>query len=153
MNNKNNNMIYMTLALHPPIDHRSMEDHYTEYFWLMDPPFNWAWSSGRPLHCTIFMKGWPCPSFLQLTIDPWKTIILNTSGWYTPCQSSMDLWKIITPNNFHDKLTPPPPIDHRSMEDHYTTLVSHIAYCTDTLGRLMGCNGVAWIYGWLAREV
>ena len=37
MNNKNNKMIYMTPALPPPIDHRSMEDHYTEYFWLMDP--------------------------------------------------------------------------------------------------------------------
>ena len=33
-----------------------------------------------------------------------------------PCQLSMDLWKTITPNHFHDRLTPPPPpIDHRSM--------------------------------------
>ena len=29
------------------------------------------------------------------------------------------------------------------MEDHYTTSVSHIAKCTDILGRLMVCNGVA----------
>ena len=27
---------------------------------------------------------------------------------------------------------PPPPIDHRSMEDHYTDYVSHIEDCTDT---------------------
>ena len=46
----------------------------------------------------------------------------------TPHQLSMDLWKTITPNNFHDRLTlPPPPINHRSTEDHYTTYVSHIA--------------------------
>ena len=45
-----------------------------------------------------------------------------TLGQWTPCQSSMDLWKTTTPNKFHDRLTlPPPPIDHRSMEDHHTT--------------------------------
>ena len=41
----------------------------------------------------------------------------------------------------------PPPIEHRSMEENYTTKISHIAKCTDTLGRLMVCNGVAWMYG------
>ena len=30
----------------------------------------------------------------------------------------------------------PPPIDHRSMEYHYTQYVSHIAECTYTNGRL-----------------
>ena len=29
----------------------------------------------------------------------------------------------------------PPPIDHRSMEYHYTKEVSHIAECTYTQGR------------------
>ena len=53
----------------------------------------------------------------------------------------------------YDRLTPPPPAyDHRSMEDHYTTSVSHLAYCTDTLGRLMGCNCVPWTYGRLTSS-
>ena len=45
----------------------------------------------------------------------------------------------------------PPPIDHRCMEYCYMTEVSHIAECMGILlyVRLMGCNGVACIYGQL----
>ena len=39
-----------------------------------------------------------------------------------PLQLTIDPWKITTENHFQDRLTPlPPPIDYRSMEDHYTT--------------------------------
>ena len=39
---------------------------------------------------------------------------------------------------------PPPPIKHRSVQNHYTTQVSYIAQCTYTHGRLPPCNE-AWI--------
>ena len=40
---------------------------------------------------------------------------------YPPGHSSMDIWKTITLPNFHDRLTPPPPlIDHRYIADCYT---------------------------------
>ena len=96
-----------TLALPPPIIYRSMEDHYTAYFWLLDP--------------------------LQLSMDLWKTVTSNNfhdrltlalpppidhrsmEDHYTayfwlmdPLQLSMDLWKTITPYNFHDRLTSAP---------------------------------------------
>ena len=102
--------------------------------------------NGRWTTRTTTWYTWPWPSLLQLTIDPWKTIILNTSGWWTPLsithgsledhytkqfswqtdtpllQLTIDPCKTTTPNKFHDRLTPPPPpIDHRCMEDHYTT--------------------------------
>ena len=36
-------------------------------------------------------------------------------------------------HRYHCRQTPsPPPIDHRSMEDHYTDNISHIEECTDT---------------------
>ena len=36
-------------------------------------------------------------------------------------------------HRYQCRQTPPhPPIDHRSMEDHYTKQVSHIEECTDT---------------------
>ena len=86
----------MTLALSPPIDHRSMEDHYTEYFWQMDPSSNSAWISGRPLHQIIFMTGWhlPPPPIDNRTME----------DHYTEYFWLMD----------------PPPIQHGSLEDHYT---------------------------------
>ena len=31
-----------------------------------------------------------------------------------------------------DRSQPPPPIDHRSMQDHYTDYILHIDVCTDT---------------------
>ena len=57
-----------------------------------------------------------------------------THGRLTPpslLQSSIDLWKTITPNKFHiyiaqctytyGRLTPPPPpIEHRCLDNHYT---------------------------------
>ena len=62
----------------------------------------------------------------QSSMDLWKTITLNNFhdrlSLAPLLQSTIDPWKTITPNNFHDRLTlPPPPIDHRSLEDHYTT--------------------------------
>ena len=86
----------------------------------------------------------------HLSIDALNTTTPNLADLLAelPLQSTIDPWKTITLNQFPDRLTPPPtPIDHRSMDDHYTTSVSHIASCTDTLGRLMGHNGVPWIYG------
>ena len=59
--------------------------------------------------------------------------IYTDGRWPPPSQLSMDQWKTTTLNKFHGRLTPPlPPIEHRSMEDHYTTEVSHRALCTDT---------------------
>ena len=62
-------------------------------------------------------------------------------------QSSIDLWKT-TWQKFHiyiaqciythGRSTPtPPPIEHRSLENHYITEVSYIVQCTYTHGRLM----------------
>ena len=42
---------------------------------VSDIPPNWAWISGRPLHCLIFMTDWP-HSLLQLTTDAWQTATL-----------------------------------------------------------------------------
>ena len=48
-------------------------------------------------------------------------------------QLTIDLWKTSTPHQFHGRLTPPPPpINHRSMQDHNTDYISHIDICTDT---------------------
>ena len=93
-----------------------------------------------------------------------------------PPQLSIDIWKTITLHNFHDRLIPPPPpIDHRSMADHYTISVSwqtdppssnqpemhgrplhNISFTYSImhryLGRHMECNSVARIYGWLVGE-
>ena len=89
------------------------------------------------------------PPVLQLTIDLWETItpdkfhIYSTMHIYpwqihptSLLQLSIDLRKTITPNMFHiwhnayiliGRLTPPPPaIVHRSLENHYTKLVSYI---------------------------
>ena len=46
-------------------------------------------------------------------------------------------------------------IDHSCIQDNYTKYVSHLRKCTSILlaDGLMGCNGVAWIYGHLAGEV
>ena len=67
----------------PPINHRSMEDHYT--------------SAERP------------HPLLQLTIDLWQTATLNKfhreKNAQIPVQTDPTL----------------PPINHRSMEDHYTS--------------------------------
>ena len=62
-------------------------------------------------------------------------------------QLSIDLWKTITPNKFHIYIAqctyihgrlnpPPPPIENRSLENHYTKYVSYIAQCIYTHGRL-----------------
>ena len=86
----------------------------------------------------------PC----QLTIDPCYTIM-------PPCQLTIDLCNTVTPHKScivhnahipmadpytkavshivecHGRLPPPPPpIKHRSLENHYTKEVSYIAACT-----------------------
>ena len=38
----------------------------------------------------------------------------------------------------------PPPVDHRSMEYHYTKEVSHIAECTYTKGPLLQLTIDVW---------
>ena len=96
------------------------------------------------------------PLLLQLTIDLWKTTTPNKFHIWknaqipvqtdpTPIlQLTIDLWKTTTLNKFHISKNAqipvqtdpvPPPIDHRSMEDHYTKQVSHIEECTYTNGR------------------
>ena len=60
----------------------------------------------------------------QLSIDLWKTITPHHfHDRLTPLlQLTIDPCKTTTPNRFHDRLTPsPPPIEHRFLEDHYTT--------------------------------
>ena len=37
----------------------------------------------------------------------------------------------------HRLTPPPPPIEHRCLENHYTKYISYIAQCTYTHGRLM----------------
>ena len=73
--------------------------------WLMDPPG-------------------------QSSMDLWKTITpfgkWTYFGWWTPPVN----WAWISARPLHwiifitDWTLPPPPIDHRSMEDHYTTSVA-----------------------------
>ena len=66
----------------------------------------------------------------------------------TPSQLSIDALNTATPNlpdpadiaqctYTHDRLTPPPPpIEHRSLENHYTKYISYIAQCIYTHGIL-----------------
>ena len=50
-------------------------------------------------------------------------------GQWNPLVNQAWISKTITPNNFHNRLNPtPPPIDHRSMEDHYTASVAWQTY-------------------------
>ena len=84
----------------PPslINHRFMQDNYTDYISHIDM-------------CTDTSADRPYP-LLQSTIDLWKTTTLH---------------------QFHGRLTPPPPpIQHRSLADHYTDYVANIVECTDT---------------------
>ena len=105
----------------PPIDHRLMQDHYTDYISHIDvckdtsadrpnppPPIN---HRSMEDHYTSAQRPHP---FLQLSIDLWKTTALQ---------------------QFHGRLTPPPPPNsNRSMQDHYTDYISHIDICRDTTG-------------------
>ena len=62
-------------------------------------------------------------------------------------QSTIDLWKTTTPVQADP--IPPPPIDHRFVENHYTKYVSYIAEYTYTHGRLNPTPISIWpeIYG------
>ena len=101
----------------------------TNLLWLLDPPVNWAWISGRPLHCIICMTDWPCP-LLQLTTDTWQTAtlmdppvswawisgrplhrIIFMTDWATCLlQLTINPWQTTTLHKFHDRLTPPHPL-------------------------------------------
>ena len=79
----------------PPIDHRSMEDHYTD-------------SVSHIAECTDTSADRPHP-LLQSTIYLWKTTTLTQFHIQKNAQ-------------IPDQTDPtPPPIDHRSMEDQYTS--------------------------------
>ena len=78
------------MYLPPPINHRSMEYHYTKQV-------------SHIAECTY------------------------TQGRCTPLQLTIDLWNTTTPNKFHilqnahiPMADVPPPINHRSLEHHYT---------------------------------
>ena len=63
---------------------------------------------------------------------------------YPLLQLTIDLWNTTTPNKFYilenahipRADVPPPPINHRSLEHHYTKSVSHIGKCTYILGKM-----------------
>ena len=122
----------------PPIDHRSMENHY-------------SWGSVFPVHR-------PYP-LLQLTIDLWKTttptmfhiqknaqIPVQTDSTPSSNQPYM-YWRPLHQLSFtyrrmhryQGRQTPslPPPIDHRFLKNHYTIQVSYIAEFIYTHGRLI----------------
>ena len=92
----------------PPIDHRSIDDHCTEYISHIEECINT--SADRPQlpppvdhrsmedHYTSTDRPHP---LLQLTIDLWKT---TTLSHIEVCTDTLPL----------------PPVNHRSMEDHYT---------------------------------
>ena len=69
------------------------------------------------------------------------------ADWLQPLlQTSIDLCNTITPNKFHIEKNAhilmsewphsPPPIEHRSLQHHYTQPVSHIEECTYTHDRM-----------------
>ena len=81
----------------------------------------------------------------QSTMDLWKTTTLHKfHDRLTPSpllQLYIDYWKTFTSNKLQiysrmhivfifSRWTLPPPIKHRSLENHYTTQVSYIAECT-----------------------
>ena len=74
----------------PPIDHRSMEHHYTESLGHDD------------------LKFYP---LLQSTINLWNPTTPNTT--------TLNLWVMMTLRFPH------PPINHRSLEHHYTESLGH----------------------------
>ena len=79
----------------PPIEHRSLENHYTKYI-------------SYTAQC-IYTHGWLTPS--QSIIDALKTTTPNLA----------DLAGIAQCTCTHGRLTPPPPpIEHRCLEYHYT---------------------------------
>ena len=79
----------------------------------MDPLVNRAWISGRPLHYLAdkppLANGPPQSIEHGSLVDHytiWKTNLLWAMD--LPSQLNMDLWKTITPNNFHNRLNPAP---------------------------------------------
>ena len=78
----------------PPIDHTSMQHHYTNKFQLE-----------KKAHIPI-ADGPPCQLTIHLcnTITPNKSPIAEckyTHGRWTPCQLTIDLCNTITPSKFH----------------------------------------------------
>ena len=139
----------------PPIDHRSLEDHYTaSVSWQIEPipSSNWSLISGRPLHwlcCTYCrMHRYQCrqtpppPPIDHRSLEDHYTA--SVSWQIEPIPSSN--WSLISGRPLHwlcctycrmhryqcRQTPPPPPIDHRCMVNHYTDYISHIDVCTDT---------------------
>ena len=138
---KNGNFTFLLLELIlvdqladlTPIDHRSVEHHYTK-------------SVSHIEECT-YTHGRCTP---QLTTDLWNTITPNQCH----IQKNAHLPMVDVPPIEHRSLETPlhrisftyrrmciypwqmyPLIDHRSPEHHYTKSVSHIEECTYTHGR------------------
>ena len=95
------------LPMDPPsIKHRCLEYHYTKL----------GRSAGRPTPC-------------QSSIDAFNTATPNLADLpadLTPHQSSIDALNTATANlaDLLPDLDPPPPIKHRSLENHYTTYLA-----------------------------
>ena len=125
----------------PPINHRSLEDHYTS----AERPTSllqsiidlWKTTTPQQFHGRLMPP--PPPSSNRSMQDCYTDYIshidvcTDTSADrpHPLLQSSRDLWKTITPHKFHiyiaqctytyGRLTPPPPpIEHRSLEIHDT---------------------------------
>ena len=89
---------------------------------LPHPSSNWAYISWKPVHQISVI-------YSTMHIYPLH------NDWPDPLLlASINLWKTITPNKFHiwhnahipmADQHPPPPIQHRSLENHYTKSVSY----------------------------
>ena len=100
--------------------------YLADLLWPMDPPHQSSmdlWKTVTPFGRQTYFGQWsPHQSSMDLShYTIWQTHLLWLMDPHH-CLSGIHFWKTITPNNFHDRLTPalPPPINHRSMEDHYT---------------------------------
>ena len=103
----------------PPIDHRFMQDHYTDYVSHIDICTDT--SADRPQ---------PPPPINHRSMEDHYT---SAERSHPLLQSVIHFWKTTTLQQFHGRLTPPPPpINNRSMQDHYTNYISHIDVCTYT---------------------
>ena len=138
---------YMHGRLPPQsIEHRCLEYHYNKcgrystmhiYAWQTYPSSQLsidAWNTTTPdladladiVQCT-YMHGRPTPQSIEHRCLEYhynkygRYSTIQIYAWQTyPLQLTIDPWQTTTPNKFHDRLTPPPPpINNRSMADHY----------------------------------
>ena len=123
----------------PLIDHRSMEDHYIS----AERPHPllqliidlWKTTTLQQFHVRLTPP--PPPIDHRSLADHYTDYVAHieectdTSAErpHPLLQSTIDLWKTTTPVQ---RDPTPSPVDHRSLADHYTDYVAHIAECTDT---------------------